>query len=138
MIKNFLILLVLSVVVCFVNGWRVFPLPDAPAQPANLVKPTSVLPRYPITTTKGIYSPNNLVKPTSVLSQLPVVSTTGNYYPNKSNVPPKNDRPVLSSQNVAVPSNELLPPKVLYFCYYNQVFSLLYFFIYSWWKGTSY
>ncbi|KAJ8735372.1 hypothetical protein PYW07_006992 [Mythimna separata] len=105
---KYLALLVLSGVLCFVNGWVVFPLPDAPA-PVNTVKPTPVLPRFPVPTSTGFT--NNFVKPTPVFPAFPVASTTANVSPNKLNT---SFSPVLSTQDVSVPSVDLLPPKTEY------------------------
>lgn len=88
MLKSNLVLFILSVLLCVVHGWRVFPLPNAPA-PATVsaVKPTPVF--APVASTTGAYSPASVaVKPTSVLE------------------------PALTSGGVPEPSKDLLPPKV--------------------------
>lgn len=110
MFKHYFMLLVFSVVLYFVNGWTVFPLPNTPASAP--IKATPVLPRLPIASSKYVSTTKNVVKPTPVLPQFTVQSTTANI-PNKFNVLSSTRRPVLSTQGVSVPASDLVPPKVI-------------------------
>lgn len=101
---NFVFLLC---VVCVVSGWRVFPLPDAPA-PTTARAPAPVL----------NIDFNNRVKPTPVAtSPFNKITTTADNIPNKLNIKPTSVKPFLSTQDVSVPANDLLPPKVRFQCY---------------------
>uniref|UniRef100_A0A2A4JPJ6 Uncharacterized protein n=1 Tax=Heliothis virescens TaxID=7102 RepID=A0A2A4JPJ6_HELVI len=91
MYKNYLMVLVLAVLICFGNCWQVFPLPDAPAPAVKAV---------------------DSVKPTPSLPKIPVVSSANEYTPNKFNVRPTSVSSV--TKNVSVPATDLLPPKTEY------------------------
>lgn len=93
-------------VICVVSGWRVFPLPDAPA-------PTTVRAPAPLPVLNIDF--NNRVKPTPVVtSSFNGITTTADNIPNKLNIKPTSVTPFLSTQDVSVPSSDLLPPKTEY------------------------